>query len=180
MVVNNLQLTEELVPVVQSHAACDEPDLFTRFIWDGCRDYAAALAVPAVLDYWGTATPTRREQCCAKLRDGIDGLARDWHGVDHSEDWPGRVTLASFDSGILSPMGLVRIPRRHPLAGHVATSTDAKKLQDYLHTQNIEVPIKCINGELFVRLSAHVYNDVDDFDILSKACSKLWDSSSPG
>lgn len=147
-------------PAVLSHGV-DEPDLLSRFVWDGCRDYAAALSVPAVLDHWNRRDPMAvRQECKDKLQNGIEILAEVWHGSSEVSTWPGLVTLADFESSILSPMALVRLPSRF---GSDRTSADTKKVQDYLYQQNIEVPIKCINGELYVRVSCHVYNELSDF-----------------
>jgi len=155
-----------LRPAVMSHGV-DEHDLLSRFVWDGCRDYAAALSLPAVLDYWQERDPeVVRQECKNMLRSGIAVLAQAWYPPDHvqPEAWPGKVTLASFDSIMLSPMALIKLP-----FGHNKTSDDAKAVQDYLYDNHIEVPIKCINEELYVRISCFVYNTIQDFEILGEA-----------
>jgi len=158
-------------PAVISHGV-DEPDLFSRFVWDGCRDYTAALSIPVVLDYWGDPDVVRMK-CKSVLRQGIQLLAEYWHpavAMDTSS-WPGAVTLADIESSLLSPMALVSLPAKF---GDVErTSTDAKKIQDYLFSQNIEVPIKCINGRLFVRISCHIYNNMSDFERLALAVQRM-------
>ena len=47
-------------------------------------------------------------------------------------------------------------------------STDAKIVQDHLHYQyRIEVPIKCLSdGRMYVRISAHIYNSMFDYEVL--------------
>jgi selenocysteine lyase/cysteine desulfurase len=159
-------------PVVISHGV-DEPDLFSRFVWDGSRDYAAALSLPVVLDYWQERNPNVvRQQLKDALRLGIHVLAEAWHPESRAiEDWPGRVTLTKFDSDMLSPMALVRLPASF---GINKTSTDAKRVQDFLYSQNIEVPVKCIQGKLYVRVSCHVYNRVRDFEILADAIRRRY------
>lgn len=153
-------------PAVISHGV-DEPDLFSRFVWDGTRDYAAALALPAVLNYWKQRGPdTVRQQLRDTLRNGIQVLAEAWHPDNQRiEDWPGKVTITKW-CDMLSPMALVQLPDR---LGSGNTSTDAKNAQDYLYSQNIEVPVKCVQGELYVRVSCHVYNQRSDFVILANA-----------
>ena len=55
-------------------------------------------------------------------------------------------------------MALVALPA--PRAGSY-TSTSAKVLQDWLHEERgIECPVKCVEGELFARISAHAYNEL--------------------
>lgn len=171
LLVFNAELAKRLVPAVISHGGAQDTteDLFTRFVWDGCRDYGAALALPAVLDYWSDDPTIPREMCRSTLRSGVELLSQEWHGLGDSRH--GQVTLTP-DSPRSSVMCLVRIPcsvQPQP----TATSADAKRLQDYLYSQMIEVPIKCINGELYVRISAHVYNDPRDYEILVHAVLEL-------
>lgn len=158
-------------PAVISHGV-DEPDLFSRYVWDGARDYAAALSLPVVLDYWKERKPDLvRKQIKNTLGFGIHVLAEAWHPESQAmKDWPGKVTLTKFDSSMLSPMALVRLPDRF---GINKTSTDAKLVQDFLHSQNVEVPVKCVQGKLYVRVSCHVYNGVRDFEILADAISSF-------
>lgn len=41
--------------------------------------------------------------------------------------------------------------------------------QDTLHYHyNIEVPIKAVNGALYVRISAHLYNILEDYEHLGQ------------
>jgi len=173
MVVSNYQDScwkEALRPAVRSHGA-DEGDLQSRFVWDGTRDYAAALSLPVVLDFWNQAGPDIvRQRMKDLLWQGVSHLVSSWHEdlASDKDAWPGNVTLTRVDSSLLtSPMVLVRLPKQS--FGENATSTDAKDAQDYLYTNHIEVPIKCINGSLFVRVSCHIYNKLQDFDVLAKA-----------
>lgn len=69
------------VPPVRSHGA--EAGFAGAFVWDGCRDYAAALAIPEVLDWWeaqGGGMRGMQARCRALLRR-VDGeLRRAWFG----------------------------------------------------------------------------------------------------
>ncbi len=40
-------------------------------------------------------------------------------------------------------------------------------MQDYLFSQKLEVPVKVFSGKLYVRISAHLYNTLDEYKILS-------------
>lgn len=42
-------------------------------------------------------------------------------------------------------------------------------MQDALYNGGIEVPIKCLHGQLYCRISAHVYNVMGDFEALAVA-----------
>jgi isopenicillin-N epimerase len=135
----------------------------TRFLWDGCRDYAAALSVPAVLDYWqrrGLATTQQDIQ--TKLNSVVELLCDTWQSS----------TLAPMS--VHAPMmALVKLPSHLQKTGSNATSDDAKRVQDFLFDQFIEVPIKCIRGTLYVRISCHVYNELEEYDQLGQALLKF-------
>lgn len=155
-------------PAVMSHGLGQ--GFQSRFLWDGCRDYAAALSVPAVLDYWqaqeGGVVQVQRDMQ-SNLQAAVELLAREWHGQTGSKE--GQVTLVPLE--LHAPMmALVRLPNSLQPHHGAATSQDAKAIQDYLFDQFIEVPIKCINGVLYVRISSHVYNhQLEEYDRLAKA-----------
>ena len=51
-----------------------------------------------------------------------------------------------------------------------STSADAKYIQDILYEEyGIEVPIKCLFGVLFVRISCHIYNTLSQYERLAGA-----------
>jgi selenocysteine lyase/cysteine desulfurase len=132
----------------------------SRFLWDGCRDYAAALSIPAVLDYWqARGVDQVQAELQTKLHAAVNLLGREWHG--HADN----VTLVPLELHA-SMMALVRLPPA--LQKSTATSDDAKHIQDYLFDQFIEVPIKCVNGVLYVRISAHIYNELEEYARLAK------------
>jgi selenocysteine lyase/cysteine desulfurase len=158
-------------PAVISHGV-DEPDLFSRFVWDGCRDYAAALSIPAVVQYWEeTGVEQVRNRMKERLQHGIRVLASHWHPEhSHPDMWAGTVTLTRLDddSDCLSPMALVALPFPSE-----RTSADAFRIQNQLYEMKIEVPVKCINAKLYVRVSCHVYNQLEEFERLARAISNL-------
>lgn len=153
-------------PAILSHGLDD--GYLSRFMWDGCRDYAAQLALPTVLDFWEKAHPPLvRSWIRSKLTDGITILAELWHNDCKMESWPGTVTLGPLS--VQSPMALVKLPRHIcGTSDHPKTSAHAKHVQDYLYFHGIEVPVKCINGILFVRLSCHIYNELREYDQLGQ------------
>eukprot|EP00970_Alexandrium_tamarense_P003053 scaffold436_cov188-Alexandrium_tamarense.AAC.36 len=179
----NPQLRETILrqPAVVSHGVDD--GFLSRFLWDGCRDYAAQLSLPVIADFWNSATVNAhqvREQLQNNLKEGVRILVSHWHpGVcsDGGEDVGAScVEQNSAEAGLtLVPMGihaammaLVRLPLA--ISGgddDRKTSTDAKRFQDFLYSQNVEVPVKCIRGVLYVRVSCHVYNTAEEFDTLA-------------
>ena len=144
----------------------------SRFLWDGCRDYAAALSVPAVLDYWEQqpivdvdAVPVRIK-INNQLREAAQLLSRSWHG---NQDWE-RSLLAPWK--LHSPMMvLVRLP--DTMQSSPSTSEQAKAVQDFLYDNFIEVPIKCIRGVLYVRISCHIYNEMNKYQRLADTMLKF-------
>jgi hypothetical protein len=64
---------------------------------------------------------------------------------------------------------VVLTPACHPSVRMYAHSV-RHHIQDLLHSvHHIEAPIKCIQGTLFVRISAHIYNTAADYDALAAA-----------
>lgn len=81
-----------------------------------------------------------------------------------------------FPVSMYGPMVLIRLPDM--LWNHsgitIATKPIADDIQDLLHYDyGIEVPVKPINGRLYVRISAHVYNHMDDFHVLADAVCRM-------
>lgn len=172
-------------PAIISHGI-DENDLLSRYIWDGCRDYTAALSIPTVINYWNSNYPNGldilRNELRQKLKEGLLILAKHWYPNDftdnNSTDDEGQMnrlmtTLVPFSSSSFSsPMCLIALPQVELKTNQ--TSITAKKLQDCLYNQHqIEVPIKCINEQLYIRISCHIYNTNEDFDKLGKVIAMI-------
>ena len=181
-------------PAVVSHGVDD--GFFSRFLWDGCRDYASQLSLPAIVDFWNQVDVNKvRKEMENNLIEGVRILISHWHpGVcsdkGDSADTAcilknsaeARVTLVPL--GMHAPMmALVRLPVKISGGGNDnnpssattttrKTSTHAKKVQDFLYSQNVEVPVKCIRGVLYVRISCHVYNTVEEFETLGRIALK--------
>jgi selenocysteine lyase/cysteine desulfurase len=157
-------------PAVISHGI--EQGFQSRFLWDGCRDYAAALSVPAVLDHWEHRIKVDggivrfRNEMNARLREAINLLSQSWH---ENEEWE-RSLLAPLVHH--SPMmALVRLP--DAVQPSPSTSAHAKAVQDFLYDNLIEVPIKCVRGVLYVRISCHVYNEIHEYQRLADVMLKF-------
>ncbi|GAB4816736.1 hypothetical protein N2152v2_003782 [Parachlorella kessleri] len=131
------------------------------FIWDGCRDYAPLLGISAALRCWGALGECRiRQYQRDLLQQAVKLLVEAW----------GTSTLVPLE--LHAPcMALVGLPAGLLAAGrHAATSADAKYIQDLLHFEHrVEVPVKCIHGSLYVRISCHIYNELADYHRLAAA-----------
>ncbi|KAL7501581.1 hypothetical protein ACHAWT_009775 [Skeletonema menzelii] len=172
---SNTTIQESILrqPAVVSHGVND--GFLSRFLWDGCRDYAAELSIPAITDFWDAVGVSEvRKEMKQNLREGIRILIHNWHpgvcsgGGDEAE---AGLTLAPLH--IHAPMmALVRLPNHLSGSGDL-TSTDAKRVQDYLYSCNCEVPVKCVNGVLFCRVSCHLYNTPEDFERLARVALNI-------
>ncbi|KAL3788380.1 hypothetical protein HJC23_009186 [Cyclotella cryptica] len=181
-------------PAVVSHGVDD--GFLSRFLWDGCRDYAAQLAIPAIVDFWDSVNGNNLQaEMERNLLEGVRILISRWHpGVCSSggDDADLMVVLKhSAEAGLtLVPMemhapmmALVRLPNgisgreKGSLDSQCSyerkSSTDAKKVQDFLYNEKVEVPVKCIRGVLFVRVSCHIYNTAREFERLADTALKF-------
>ena len=73
-------------------------------------------------------------------------------------------------------MALVELPLpRRDARGNsrVYASRDGKEMQDALFHRNIECPIKTVNGRLYARISAAVYNELDEYERLAHAVQAI-------
>mmetsp|Transcript_20054 Transcript_20054/g.25980 ORF Transcript_20054/g.25980 Transcript_20054/m.25980 type:complete len:498 (+) Transcript_20054:228-1721(+) len=175
MYCRDVELQESILrqPAIISHGIDD--GLFNRFVWDGCRDYTSMLSIPMALDYWEMMGPKNvRKSCTDILERAIKILSYHWH---KDEEILSKCLYAAPEM-LSSSMALVRLPDH--LSGlaqdEVKTSADAKKLQDFLYRNRIEVPIKCIDGHLFVRISCHVYNKPENYVRLSNVIMEYSDN----
>lgn len=158
-------------PLIISHGHSDSPDrLLSSLAWDGCRDYAALLTIPSSLRLW-QLLPEHNIYNSHLLTCAITLLANKW-GLDES-DFPSPIHMRA------STMALVPLPRRLAMYGDtdlriLATDRHAYNLQETLyHSYAIEVPIKALEGGLYVRLSVHIYNTIEEYARLGDVVLKL-------
>ncbi|XP_065187732.1 uncharacterized protein LOC135818303 [Sycon ciliatum] len=144
--------------------------MLSEFSWDGNRDYSAWLALDASDRFWSSLGVDRaREYCVGLLRDAATLLVKDWSTR----------TLVPLD--MCHMMALVEVPVRDEHStddNQKLTSDNAKFLQDKLHYQySIEVPVKCVDSRLWVRISAAVYNTIEDYQRLSAVIREIFPMS---
>ncbi len=119
-----------------------------RLQWQGTRDLAAFLAVPAAIEFQARHDwPTLRARCHAMACETLDVVTRR-NGL-----------TAIAPSQALAQMA--PIPVR---------AADAEGLRAHLFEQHhIEVPVTQHGGQTFVRLSVQAYNTQADLDALTSA-----------
>lgn len=149
-----------LRPLVTSHSYLN--DYFSRFGWTGTHDPTAYLAVPSAIELFATV--------------GWDEVRR--RNADLAEE--GRQVVATaFDTDRLVPrdraaaMTLVHVP---PMVGDRVALLD---LQNRFYAESsIEVPFVAWNGQSYLRLSAQLYNRIEQYERLAEALPKFLSSAS--
>ncbi|GLD99747.1 hypothetical protein PINS_up008475 [Pythium insidiosum] len=152
-----------IAPRVVSHGFFD--GLQSAFMWQGLQDYSAWLALPQCIAFW-------EHQGVERCREYMHALAQ--RAAEHLRAaWDVPAPEPALVGG--HAMQLVALPSRRIFGVEVNlhaanSSADAKHIQDTLHAEHaIEVPVKCIEGRLYVRISAHIYNELADYDRLARA-----------
>ncbi len=122
----------------------------------GTRDPSAWLSVTAALDFY-------RAMGDASIRSHNRSLA--WQAATLlAGTWRTEIGTAP---GLTGAMATVRVPGRR-----TATPSTALALHEQLWDQHrIEVPVQALAGALWVRISAQIYNGMDDYVRLARALS---------
>ncbi len=136
----------DLHPTVISHGF--EQGFVNEFDWTGTRDPTAWLAVPAALDFYrsmGDSALRARNHALAIAASEL--LAQQWG------------TETGAPAGMVAAMAVVRLPGGLPGTPVAAQAVHDRLWQKY----HIEVPVMSIAQALWVRISAQIYNDLDDY-----------------
>lgn len=124
-----------------------------EFAWTGTVDPSARLAISAALEFIEALGVDRyRTALRDQAREAAAHLASAW-GVE-----PG------VPADMFAAMVTLPLPVTEPGSKEAAARWRLKLLQEH----NIEVPIHAINGRLWVRISAQVYNELSDYDALAR------------
>lgn len=127
-----------------------------EFAWTGTVDPSARLAISAALEFIDALGVERyRRALYEQARDAAALLARAWGG------------LPGAPSDMFAGMVTLPLPVNEPGSREAAAHWRLKLLQEH----NIEAPIHAINGKLWVRISAQVYNELSDYEALARVFS---------
>ncbi|MBI3452948.1 MAG: aminotransferase class V-fold PLP-dependent enzyme [Rhodospirillales bacterium] len=123
-----------------------------EFDWTGTHDYSPWLAVPAAIEFgaaFGWDIIRRRNH--ALLLEAVTLINAAW--------W----TAIGGPPALLGTMATIRLPPA--LAGDgPADFAHARAIRDRLWAEaRIEAPVTPFAGALWVRISAHIYNELDDY-----------------
>eukprot|EP00297_Palpitomonas_bilix_P007749 CAMPEP_0113906594 /NCGR_PEP_ID=MMETSP0780_2-20120614/24874_1 /TAXON_ID=652834 /ORGANISM="Palpitomonas bilix" /LENGTH=483 /DNA_ID=CAMNT_0000901291 /DNA_START=104 /DNA_END=1555 /DNA_ORIENTATION=+ /assembly_acc=CAM_ASM_000599 len=130
-------------------------------LWDGARDYSPSLTLPFALRLWQSE----------RMKSAVGAMRR--YATEQAEAMARR-----WQTHILSPLDMrgamlcVALPSI-PALPLPLSSSSAKAVQDWLFDQNIECPVKCIDGKLYLRLSFHVHCTGADVERLTSAIDAL-------
>jgi isopenicillin-N epimerase len=141
---------DALRPLVASHGLFQgyQP----AFDWTGTRDPTAILSVPAALDFFDRAG-------WADVRQRNNDLAR--HGAE--------LVAGRIGTGFAQPDGLAAAMRLVPLPAPL-TEADPRALETrLLEEYGVVVPVTSHGGWQWLRVSAQLYNTLEDYERLADA-----------
>ena len=133
------------------------------FIWQGASDYSPWLAVPSCLEWWRSIGGI--DQAVERNHELLVGACELL-----SAEWQTQPLLPSTGTSLSMALMELPLPRKDARGNlRVYASRDGKEMQDALFQRNIECPIKTVNDRLYARISAAVYNEIDEYDRLAHA-----------
>ena len=165
-----------ILPAVKSHGI--NGGFSSEFIWSGLRQYSSYLGLYSTLSVW--------QECLGGLEPAIDycqTLARTASKY-LKEVWS---TNYLVDPSLCTTMVCIKLPISfiNNVIKAKQLMSDSKLMdlnldydyaelvQNYFYfSHNIEVPIKSVQNELYVRISCHVYNNLDEYKCLADAVLK--------
>lgn len=123
-----------------------------EFDWVGTRDVSGWLAAPGGFDFW-------RDSGGVDLIDRNRQLVRDAAKII-TDSWS-TVTAAPSENCVA--MVAVRIPHD----GSFDQDTATRLFQHLWHEHRIVAPVKSLNGQLYIRIAAQIYNELEDYRSLA-------------
>ncbi|HJS31942.1 MAG TPA: aminotransferase class V-fold PLP-dependent enzyme [Alphaproteobacteria bacterium] len=145
-----------LHPAVISHGYGE--GFHAEFDWTGTRDHSPWLAVTAALDFVEALDVDRMRAWQRELRRRAGDLLQQAWGVP-----------AGGPDDMLAAMTTLRLPDRHQPAGP-ADKRAAERVHDLLWANHrVEAPIVPFAGRLWLRISAQIYNHLDEYRALAAA-----------
>ena len=145
----------DLHPVTISHGF--GKGFLAEFDWTGTADRSAFLCVGAAIDFHqrlgGRALMARNTALAA---DAVSLLCRLLNTEPGAED------------AMAASMGVVRVPLTVP-----ATPERAAELRERLLDRRADAPLHAIKGGIWLRISAHAYNEIEDYEQLAEVIRGL-------
>ena len=160
-----VSLENSIKPAVRSHG-CNS-GFNSEFIWSGLKDYSSYLGLYGNLDIWMNhlgGFSNVIDYCTNLTREAGEYLKTVWS------------TNFLVEKNLCSTMMCVKLPdvfvttvcRLERNQNNKLSYDNAEIVQNFFYYKHkIEVPIKCIQNDLYVRISCHVYNSLNDYIILA-------------
>ena len=145
----------ELHPLTISHGYGQ--GFRAEFDWTGTRDSSACLAIPTAIDF-------HHRLGDAVLRARNVALAAE--GARLLADRLG--TEVGTTGALAGAMGVVRVPVAAP-----PTADWAQRLRQRLLAARTDAPVHALDGAIWLRISAHAYNDLADYAALATIVGEL-------
>jgi len=124
----------------------------SSFEWQGTSDYSAYLCVPAAIAFQEQWSWAERNTHNCGVADGAAALLRAAWGVENH-----------LANAIEAPwMRMIQLPTTAPLSKSEINSLIERCGLEF----NAEVACMTVRGNSFVRISAHMYNEVDQYEAL--------------
>ena len=143
---------KELHPTVISHGY--GKGLAAEFDWTGTRDFSSWLAVTDAIDFFLELNPSRIRSYCHRLvADAANGISEAWNTpLDGPPELHGSMMATRLPQSL---------QRRDP----------RQLMSELLARHRIVVAVMQIDGALWARISAQVYNTPEDYERLRAAAA---------
>ena len=130
----------------------------SELTYSGLKDYSPYIALQTCINFWNALRPNCiRTYIKNLLYKAVDLLQKKWNGS----------LLAPLE--MHATMCCVSLPSCM-YDGKNVVFDHAEIVQNKLfNDHSIEVPIKCIDSKLFVRISCHLYNELEEYEKLAEA-----------
>lgn len=150
-------------PLVISHGY--GTDFPSGFYWSGLSDFSSWLALDEAIAFWElVGLQPARLYCQYLVLDAAEMLGEAWG------------TGLGIPAELMGPMALVELPTLSALGGGGGEGyayEHAEAVQNALFRRRIEVPVKALSGRLYVRISAHIYNVIEEYEVLRDAILEI-------
>lgn len=125
----------------------------SSFEWQGTSDYSAYLCVPAAIAFQEQWSWAERNTHNCEVADGAASLLRAAWGVENH-----------LAGAVEAPwMRMIQLPTTAPL--------DKSQIDSLIERCGIELNAECafmtVRGNSYVRISAHMYNEIDQYEVLA-------------
>lgn len=128
-----------------------------EFDWTGTQDFSSFLSIPASIDFYNNhGGKNIRLRNHALTIEARNILAEAWNKPHPAPD-----EMLGFMAAVEAPVATTGTPE------------ESNVLHDWLwDIHRIEVPVMPFDGKLWIRISAQIYNTIEEYKILARAFDK--------